>query len=178
MSRMKKRIIATVMVAIMSISLVPAAFAAAPREQKLERVISHSESWVEPNKKVEITEYDLGDGFTAIETVVDEYNVGLTRSSGTKTQEKTVEIKNGTSVAATITVSGTFTYDGKKAKVTSYSQSRTVKPGYTETSWGASKGNSGLLNDAHVSAQLTVKQTSTSKSFSASATITCSKNGD
>ncbi|OUN12026.1 hypothetical protein [Flavonifractor sp. An9] len=178
MGRMKKRMIATAMVAIMSISLVPAAFAADPQEQKLESVISHSERWVDSNKKVEITEYDLGDGFTAIETVLDEYNVGLTRNSGTKTQEKTVEIKNGTSVAATITVSGTFTYDGKKATVTSYSHSRTVKPGYTETGWGASKGNSGLLNDAYVSAKLTVKQTSTSKSFSKTAEITCSKNGD
>lgn len=175
---MKNRILAAVLVVIMSLCLAPAAFAAETQEQGTESIISHSVNWVEPNKRIEITEYDLGDGFTATETVVDEYTVGLMRNSGTKTQTKTVEIKNGTSVAATITVSGTFSYDGKDAKVTSYSHDKDIKAGYTETGSGTSKGNSGLLNDAYVSAQLTVKQTSTSKSFSATAKVTCSKNGD
>ena len=175
---MKKRIFATVLVVIMSLSLVPAAFAVEPQEQGTEEIISHSVNWVEPNKRIEITEYDLGDGFTATETVIDEYSVGLMRNSGTKKQTKTVDVKNGSSVAATITVSGTFSYDGKKATVTSYSHDKDIKAGYVETGWGASKGNSGLLNDAYVSAQLTVKQTSTSKSFSATAKVTCSKNGD
>jgi hypothetical protein len=90
----------------------------------------------------------------------------------------TAEIKNGTDVAATITVYGRFSYDGSSATVINYSHSKSIKSGYTESSWTTSKGNSGFLQDAFVGASLTVKETSTSKTYSKSAKVTCSKNGD
>ena len=138
-------------------------------------IISHSETWVTPQKNIEVTVYDLGDGFTATETVTSEYK--LEKASGIKKQTSTTEIKNKSEVAATITVFGEFSYDGKSAKVISYNHSRAIMPGHTEISWNTSKGDSGFLSDAYVKASITVRQTSTSKTFSDSAKVTCDKNG-
>lgn len=177
MKRISKSLTALLMATVLSISAVPTALASNVSESETGQVVSHSEEWVSPNKRVEVTVYDLGDGFTATETITDEYVSGAQRASGTKTQTSTVEVKNGSDVAATITVSGTFSYDGSKATVIDYSHSKSIRTGYEETGWGTAKGNSGFLRDAYVSAELTVKQLSTSKSFSGTAKVTCSKNG-
>ncbi|WP_312447087.1 hypothetical protein, partial [Lacrimispora sp.] len=79
--------------------------------------------------------------------------------------------------AATITVKGSFSYNGSNATVTSASHSRSVKSGYTETSWSTNKGGSSTLSDAYVGASLTVKNNSSGKSYSGSAKVTCGKNG-
>ena len=157
MRNMRKAVAAAILVFAMSLTLVPAAFALEPQEQKKEIVTSHSENWMGPNKWVEITEYDLGDGFTAIKTVVDEYSVGLERASGTK---------------------GKFSYDGKTAKVVSSSYSRSIEPGYTETQWSTSKQDSSLLTGyARVTAILMVENDDTGRSFTGVAEVTCSKDG-
>ncbi|GLC79283.1 hypothetical protein [Lacrimispora brassicae] len=175
--QLSKSILAILLVMVFTFVMATAAFASEALDNANGNIISHSETWVTPYKHVEVTVYDLGDGFTSTEIITDEYGTGLQRASGTKTQKSTVEIKNGSAVAATITVSGTFSYDGSSAKVTDYSHSKSVKSGYTETSWSTNKGGSGLLSDAYVGASLTIKQTSTSKTYSGSAKVTCGKNG-
>ena len=116
MKRISKSLTALLMATVLSISAVPTALASNVSESETGQVVSHSEEWVSPNKRVEVTVYDLGDGFTATETITDEYVSGVQRASGTKTQTSTVEIKNKSVVAATITVSGTFSYDGSDFK--------------------------------------------------------------
>ena len=172
-----KKMSAVILALVLSLSLCIPAFASDTSVSANQNIISHSEEWIAQNKRMEVTVYDLGDGFTATETITDEYVSGAQRASGTKTQTSTVEVKNGSDVAATITVSGTFSYDGSKATVIDYSHSKSIRTGYEETGWGTAKGNSGFLRDAYVSAELTVKQLSTSKSFSGTAKVTCSKNG-
>ena len=115
------------------------------------KVISHSVQHISPTKQVEVTVYDLGDGYTATET-------NITESTNMK-------------------VSGTFAYDGSKAVVKDYSQSKGIRSGYSETAWNTDRGNSGAFKDAFVSAKLTVKNNKTGKSVSGSAKVTCGKNG-
>lgn len=178
MGSMKKLVSTAIMVVALSLCLVPAAFAAEPQEQGTESIICHSVNWVEPNKRVEITEYDLGDGFTATETVVYEYSVGLTRASGTLEQTSTYELKHSGKVAATVTAKGKFSYDGNEAIVVSNSCSRTVKSGYTETSWSSSSQNSSIwTGSARVTAILMVEHDDTGKSITGVAEVTCSKDG-
>ncbi|OUN12024.1 hypothetical protein B5G40_04960 [Flavonifractor sp. An9] len=178
MRNMRKAVAAAILVFAMSLTLVPAAFALEPQEQKKEIVTSHSENWMGPNKWVEITEYDLGDGFTAIKTVVDEYSVGLERASGTKEQTSTYELKHKKELVATVTARGKFSYDGKTAKVVSSSYSRSIEPGYTETQWSTSKQDSSLLTGyARVTAILMVENDDTGRSFTGVAEVTCSKDG-
>lgn len=182
MRNMRKAVVAVILVLAMSLTLVPAAFAAEPQEQKKEIVTSHSENWIEPNKRLEITEYDLGDGYTAIKTVVDDYSVGLTRAfgtkSGTREESSTYEIKYKGHLVATVTAQGKFSYDGQTAKVVSSSYSKSIQPGYTETQWATSKKDSSLLTgSARVTAILTVESDDTGKSFTGVAEVTCSKDG-
>jgi hypothetical protein len=173
-----KAILATLLVMILTFVMPTAAFASETPDNSNGNIISHSETWVTPYKHVEVTVYDLGDEFTSTETITTERNgSGLLRSSGTLTQSSTVEIKNGSAVAATITVKGSFSYNGSKATVTSASHSRSVKSGYTEASWSTNKGDSSTLSDAYVGASLTVKNNSSGKSYSGSAKVTCGKNG-
>lgn len=144
----------------------------------MENIISHSVNWVDPNKKVEITEYDLGDGFTATETVVNEYTVGLTRASGTKEQTSTYELKHSKEVVATVTAKGKFSYDGNEAIVVSSDCSRTVKSGYTETQWSTSSQNSSFwTGSARITAILMVEHNDTGRSITGVAEVTCSKDG-
>lgn len=143
------------------------------------KVISHSVQHISPTKQVKVTVYDLGDGYTATETNITESTNMMSRASasGEKTQNKKVELKNGDETAATIKVSGTFAYDGSKAVVKEYDQSKSIRSGYSETAWNTDKGNSGAFKDAFVSANLTVKNNKTGKSVSGSAKVTCGKNG-
>ncbi len=174
-----KTILVTLLVMILTFVMPTAAFASETSDNTNGNIISHSETWVTPYKHVEVTVYDLGDEFTSMETITTERNGSalLRSSSGTLTQSSTVEIKNGSAVAATITVKGSFSYNGSKATVTSASHSRSVKSGYTETSWSTNKGGSSTLSDAYVGASLTVKNNSSGKSYSGSAKVTCGKNG-
>ena len=160
-----------------SFGLSSVAFASCYEPVDVKEIVYYFEEWVTPQTFVATTVYDLGDGFTATQTITTSY-AAVTRASGTLTQTSTVEVKNGTSVAATLTVIGNFSYDGKSATVLSASHSRSVKDGYTETVWSTGSGNSGFLRDAYVTASLTVKQNSTGKSFSETAKVTCSKSGD
>lgn len=170
--------LAALLVMALTFVMPTVAFASETPTDANENIIYHNETWVTPNKHIEVTVYDLGDGFTSTETITTEDVISkLLRASGTKTQNSTIEIKNGSTVAATITVEGTFSYDGNKATVTSYSQSKSVKTGYTQTSWNTQNSNSGLFSDAYVSASLTVKNDNTGKSYSGSAKVTCGKNG-
>ncbi|MDY5415072.1 hypothetical protein [Anaerotignum sp.] len=143
------------------------------------KVISYSIQHISPTKQVEVTVYDLGDGYTATETTVTEDTNMMSRASasGDKTQNKDVELKNGKETAATIKVSAVFSYDGSRAAVKEYNQSKTIRSGYTETAWNTDKGDSTAFKDAFVSAKLTVKNDKTGKSVSGSAKVTCSKNG-
>jgi len=136
-------------------------------------IISHNEVWVTPLEYVETTIYDLGDGFTATVTNTTEY--GVSRASGTKTDTQEIEIKDGKTLAATVKVTGTFSFDGSKATVTSASQTRSVKSGYKETGWGTGKSNSTTLSSAYVSATLTVSGNNTE--ITKTAKVTCGKNG-
>lgn len=172
--KLVSKAISVLLITVFTLSMTTAAFANEGSENMQGKVLSYSERW-EPYGHIEVTVYDLGDGFTSTETRTDEFP--LQRISGVKSQKLTVEIKNGSSVAGSVTVSGTFSYDGKSATVTSANCSRTVKSGYTETSWSSGKGNAGLLWDARVEASLTVREKSTSKTYSGSAKVTCSKNG-
>lgn len=173
-----KAVLAALLVMILTFVMPTMAFASETPDNTNGNIISHSETWITPYKHVEVTVYDLGDEFTSTETITTEHNgSGPLRSSGTLTQSSTVEIKNGSAVAATITVKGSFSYNGSQATVTSANHSRSVKSGYTETSWSTNKGNSGILSDAYVGASLTVKNNSSGKSYSGSAKVTCGKNG-
>lgn len=161
---------------IFTLGMTTAAFASEISSNTNGNIISHSETWVTPFKYVEVTVYDLGDGFTATEMVTDD--ISLLRASGTKSQKATTEIKNGSTVAATLTVSGTFSYDGKSAKITDYSSSRSVKSGYAEDSWSTTKRDSSFLyGDARVHSILTVKKNGSSKTYVAFVQVTCGKNG-
>ena len=160
-----------------SFGLSSVAFASDYEPEDVQEIIYYAEEWVTPQTFVITTMYNLCDGFVATETITTSYET-ISRASGTLTQTSTVEIKNGTSVAATITVTGRFAYDGSSATVLSASHSRSVNAGYTETSWGTGSGNSGFLHGAYVTATLGIKQNSTGKSFSETAKVTCSKNGD
>lgn len=175
--RLGSLLLAILMTVSLSFGLSSVAFASDYESEDTQDIIYQVEEWVTPQTFVTTTVYDLGDGFTATETITTSYDA-VTRASGTLTQTSTVEIKNGTSVAATITVFGRFSYDGKSATVLSASYSKSVKPGYTETSWSTGQGNSGFLHGAYVTATLKVKQNSTGKSFSETAKVTCSKNGE
>lgn len=178
MKRISKSLTALLMATVLSISAVPTALASNVSESETGQVVSHSEEWVSPNKRVEVTVYDLGDGFTATETITDEYVSGVQRASGTKTQTSTVEIKNKSVVAATITVSGTFSYDGSKAEVVKSSYSRTISSGYTEDQWATGERDSSLLmGDALVNAILIIKHDETGRTYTGTAQVTCSKNG-
>lgn len=138
-------------------------------------VIYHNEEWVTPFTCIDKTVYDLGDGFTSTVTTTDEYS--RVKASGTKTQTQTIDIKNGTAVAASVTVSGSFSYTGSEAKVTSASQTRSVKSGYAEQSWDTKKSNSSTFSSAYVSATLKVKNNSTGNTYSGTAKVTCGNNG-
>jgi hypothetical protein len=173
-----KAILATLLVMILTFVMPTAAFASETPDNTNGNIISHSETWVTPYKHAEVTVYDLGDGFTSTETITEEYESCLLRASGTKTKSSTVEIKNGSAVAATITVKGSFSYNGSNATVTSASHSRSVKSGYTEDSWSTNKRDSSTLyGDAMVSAMLTVKNNSSGKTYVGNAMVTCGKNG-
>lgn len=173
-----KTILVTLLVMILTFVMPIAAFANETPNNTNGDIISRSETWVTPYKHAEITVYDLGDGFTSTETITEEYESGLLRASGTKTKSSTVEIKNGSAVAATITIKGSFSYDGSSAIVTSASYSRSVKSGYTEDSWSTNKrDSSALYGDAMVNAMLIVKNNSSGKTYIGNAMITCSKDG-
>lgn len=173
-----KSLAAILLSAALMLGTATTAFACEIPNDAYKNMISNSENWVTPYKHVEVSIFDLGDGFSSIETTIKEYEIGLQRAAGSITQTKTVEIKNGKEVAATITVSGTFSYDGDSAKVTRSNHTRDVKSGYTETAWSTSESNSGFLSDAVVQASLTVKHENSGKKFSETVKITCDKNGD
>ena len=98
-------IFATLLVTILTFTMSTVAFASETPDNTNGNIISHDETWITPNKHVEVTVYDLDDGFTLTETITTEdTGFNLLRASGTKTQSSTVEIKNGSAIAATITV--------------------------------------------------------------------------
>lgn len=139
-------------------------------------IISHSETWVTSQKHIAVTVYDLGDGVIATETTVDEY--GLTRATGIKTQTKTYEIKDKSVLAATITVSGTFSYNGNDCTVDSASQSRTIYSGYSEDSWATGQRDyNWFFGDAIVSASLIITRDTDGKKFPGVVMVTCGVNG-
>ena len=173
-----KKMSAVILALVLSLSLCIPAFASDTSVSANQNIISHSEEWIAQNKRVEVTVYDLGNVFTATETITDEYVSGVQRASGTKTQTSTVEIKNKSVVAATITVSGTFSYDGSKAEVVKSSYSRTISSGYTEDQWATGERDSSLLmGDALVNAILIIKHDETGRTYTGTAQVTCSKNG-
>ena len=155
------------------------AFVSEALDNANENIISHNKTWVAPNKYVEVTVYDLDDGFTLTETITTEdAGFNLLRASGTKTQSSTVEIKNGKILAATVTVKATFSYDGKTAIVTESSHSKSIKPGYSESSYSTLKRDMSLLyGDAMANTSLSVKNNSTGKVYAGIALVTCGKNG-
>lgn len=176
MKRLAKRILTAVLALSLAFTFSITSFAVDESTDSGATVISHSETWVTPQKHVTVTVYDLGDGFTATETTVDEY--ALTRATGTKTQTKTYEVKDKSVVAATVTVSGTFSYDGKDCIVVSASHSRTVYSGYTEDSWSTNKRDSSwLYGDAMVNALLVITRNTDGKKFFGNVMVTCGKNG-
>lgn len=158
---------------IMVCGLSTTAFASSTTESQNESIVFHSKEWVTPFEQVETTIYDLGDGFTA--TVKTTSSYGMLRASGTKTDTQEIEIKDGKIIAATVKVTGSFSFDGSKATVTSASQSRSVKSGYSETYYSKGQSNSSNFSSAYVSATLTVK--GGSKEFTKTAKVTCGKNG-
>lgn len=180
---MKKCLSFVLAMAMVASFIVCPAMAIEPTEMEkinIGDVIAHSETWVTPNKRIEVTVYDLGDGVTCTETIIDDYGNNLQRASGTKTQTSTVEIKKSTEVIATITVSGTFSYDGKDVKVTDSSYSRSVKLGYTEDSWSTGQRDSNAwVDNAIVNAILIVKErdNDSGKSYTGYAYVSCGKNG-
>mgnify|MGYP001861038112 CR=1 FL=1 len=178
MKYLKKSLYTTILLTSITFSMTTNIFAndIQPVVTNNQSIISHSETWVTPQKNIEVTVYDLGDGFTATETVTSEYK--LEKASGIKKQTSTTEIKNKSEVAATITVFGEFSYDGKSARVIDCSYSKSIKSGYSEISWSTNKRDSSILyGDAIVNASLNVKNNSTGKSYVGLCMVTCGKNG-
>lgn len=176
MKRLAKRILTSVLAFSLAFTFSISSFAVDKSADSGTTIISHSDTWVTPQKHVAITVYDLGDGFTAKETTVDEYV--LTRATGTKTQTKTYEVKDKSVIAAIVTVSGTFTYDGNDCIVVNASHSRTVYSGYTEDSWSTGQRDyHWFYGNAIVSALLVVTRDTDGKKFVGNVMVTCGKNG-
>lgn len=171
--------LATLLVMVLTFIMPTMAFASEAPDNADDNIIYHNETWVAPNKHIEVTVYDLGDGYTSTETITTEdVTSGLLRASGTKTQSSTVEIKNGKTIAATVTVSATFSYDGKTAIVVDSSHSKSIKTGYSEKSYSELARDMSLLyGDAMANTSLSVKDDSTGKAYAGLAVVYCGKNG-
>lgn len=112
------------------------------------------------------SEPDLGDGFTAEDTLIVYENA----RSNSKPASKTSKIEFDGSTVAVITLHGTFIYDGSSVQVSSKSVTKTLYDGwsYTQNSLTSSGGT------------ITLKGTVSKllQKYSFMLTLTCDKNGN
>lgn len=126
----------------------------------------------------EVTSIEYLDNGDRIETVIS-YKApdtsSVTVNSSTKTATKTKYYKNSNgAVLWSVSIKGTFSYNGSSSKCTSCSHSTTA-PSYAWSIKSASHSKSG--NTATAKATATQKTSTGTKDFSMSVTIKCSSNG-
>lgn len=112
------------------------------------------------------SEADLGDGFA----VKDELIVYETARSFSKSAAKTRSISFGGATVATITLHGTFVYNGSTVSVASKSVTKTLQDGWTYTQ------NSLTSSGGTITLHGTVSKSIYKASFTL--TLTCDKNGN
>ena len=119
------------------------------------------------------TEY-LDNGFYIVTTVTETYDVASARATmQSKTGSKTANLYNSSNtILYSLTVYGTFQYNGVYSKATASSYSYTVDPTY----WTFSSGSSSY-SDNYATATATFKPVLLGSSRTQSVTVSCSEDG-
>ena len=123
-------------------------------------------------------EYEyFDDGSYIVTTITEEPTVSFARATSTKTASKTATYKSSSGASLwSVTVTGTFSYNGSSAKCTAVTGSASSNSSY----WKVSSPSCSKSN-ASASATATGKQYNTSgtitRSVSRTATLSCSASG-